>query len=274
MKNVFAILIVVAVVVAGFFLFRKDAPDYKNISYIVDDETVTLVSGVSEVPIPDSSTVITTKYFGNLAKGDLNADGISDLAFLLTQNGGGTGTFYYVVAALQTKTGGYQGTNAVYLGDRIAPQTTEIRNGEIVVNYADRKGDEGFATPPSVAVSKHLKVVGTNLVEISDHDDLIRVTTPLPDTIVQSPLTVTGTARGNWYFEASFPVELIDANGKQLAIKPAQAQGEWMTTEFVPFSVTLIFPKPTTATGTLILRKDNPSGLLEHEDSISILVRF
>lgn len=107
-----------------------------------------------------------------------------------------------------------------------------------------------------------------------DHADLIRVSSPLSNAIVASPLTVKGIARGNWYFEASFPIHLYDANGKELVVVPAQAQGEWMTTEFVPFEVILTFSKPATSTGTLTLEKDNASGLPEHDDSISIPVRF
>ena len=104
--------------------------------------------------------------------------------------------------------------------------------------------------------------------------DLITVSELSPGDQVSSPLTVKGEARGYWYFEASFPVELLDGNGNQLAIKPAQAQGEWMTEDFVPFSVTLTYPTPATATGTLMLRKDNPSGLPENDDWLAIPVTF
>ncbi len=89
---------------------------------------------------------------------------------------------------------------------------------------------------------------------------------------VRGPLTITGQARGYWFFEASFPVELLDANGTQIAISPAQAQGEWMTENFVPFSVTLTFTNPQTQNGTLVLRKDNPSGLPELDDELRIPV--
>jgi hypothetical protein len=109
---------------------------------------------------------------------------------------------------------------------------------------------------------------------VDPHADLIKVTTPQPNAKVASPLTVTGQARGNWYFEASFPVKLYDANGTLLAQKPAQAQGDWMTTNFVPFTVTLTFAKPATATGVLVLEKDNPSGLPQNDDKIEIPVTF
>lgn len=90
---------------------------------------------------------------------------------------------------------------------------------------------------------------------------------------VTSPLTITGEAKG-WYFEASFPMQLLDGNGKVIAQGPAQAQGDWMTSAFVPFKSTLAFAKPSTATGTLILRNDNPSGLPENARELRIPVRF
>ncbi|MDP3958191.1 MAG: Gmad2 immunoglobulin-like domain-containing protein [bacterium] len=106
------------------------------------------------------------------------------------------------------------------------------------------------------------------------YKDLLRVAAPKQGALVGSPLVVSGEARGTWYFEASFPVRLLDGNGRELAVVPAQAQGEWMTTEFVPFEATLSFKAPATDGGTLVFEKDNPSGLPEHADSFSLPVRF
>lgn len=105
----------------------------------------------------------------------------------------------------------------------------------------------------------------------------IKVSEPLPGAKIKSPLVVRGEARGTWYFEASFPVRLKDAGGREIAVMPAQAKGEWMTTDFVPFEVVLNFEMSETLTGTvgtLILEKDNPSGLPEHDDSVLMLVIF
>lgn len=104
--------------------------------------------------------------------------------------------------------------------------------------------------------------------------DLIELRTPLPNTIIQSPLSVEGRARGSWFFEASFPVYLLDAAGDTVAVIPATAQGEWMTTEFVTFKTTLSFTAPASPTGTLILAKDNPSGLPEHAGELRVPIRF
>jgi len=91
---------------------------------------------------------------------------------------------------------------------------------------------------------------------------------------VRSPLQVVGEARGPWFFEASFPVTLLDANGSVLAQSPAQASGEWMTEGLVPFAAQLSFPPPTTPTGTLVLTKNNPTGLPEHADEVRMTVHF
>lgn len=139
--------------------------DYKTATYTIEGQPVALVDGHAETPAaPGSAETVTTDYFGNDATGDLNGDGVPDTAFIVYQNPGGTGTFFYVVVALKTATG-YEGTNAILLGDRIAPQTTEIKDGELTVNYADRAATDPMTAEPSVGVSKHFKVQGTTLVE-------------------------------------------------------------------------------------------------------------
>lgn len=138
----------------------KNVQKVTDATYIINDEPVTLKNGISEGV---SSSVI-TRYFGNDAAGDLNDDGEVDLAFLLTQETGGSGTFYYVAVALAGDQG-YQGLNAIYLGDRIAPQTTEISDKKIIVNYADRKIDESFAVKPSIGISKYFQIENNKLIE-------------------------------------------------------------------------------------------------------------
>lgn len=107
-----------------------------------------------------------------------------------------------------------------------------------------------------------------------EKNDLIRLKSPRSGSLVQSPLLVQGLARGYWFFEASFPVKLYDSNDVLLGIGIAQAIGEWMTEEFVSFQATLEFATPATKEGTLVLEKDNPSGLPEHADELRVPIRF
>jgi len=110
-------------------------------------------------------------------------------------------------------------------------------------------------------------------------EDLIQVDSPRANETVASPLTITGQARGNWFFEATFPIILADWDGKIIAQGHATALSEWTITDFVPFSATLEFtaPKPIKGVvnrGFLILKKDNPSGLPQYDDSLEIPVLF
>ena len=90
---------------------------------------------------------------------------------------------------------------------------------------------------------------------------------------VSSPITVLGKARGNWYFEATFPVKLIDLDGNVLVSTFATAEGDWMTTDFVNFSTILEYTKSTsTERALIVLSKDNPSGMPEFDQSIYIPV--
>jgi len=244
--------------------------DHKNIAYEVGGVSIKLVNGYAEVvDAPGSASKITTRYFGNEARGDLDGDGAEDIAFLLTQDGGGSGTFYYVVVALK-KGDTYQGTNAVLVGDRIAPQTMEIKNSVLIANYVDRKPDEPMSAKPSLGKSKYLVVDAGKLVETP-----IYVASVQKGATVSSPLVVNGVAKGLWFFEASFPLKLEDDAGHVIAQSHAMALGEWMTTDYVGFSGTITFTKPIGVRyGYLVVEKDNPSGLPEHDDSRRIPVIF
>ncbi|MEE4263993.1 MAG: hypothetical protein V2I56_14985, partial [Desulfobacteraceae bacterium] len=91
--------------------------------YTIEKRDIHLISGRAEVPVaPGSAINITTTVFGEPVYGDLNGDGRDDAALFLVYDPGGSGTFYYVATAI-TRDGIFQGTNAVLLGDRIAPRT-------------------------------------------------------------------------------------------------------------------------------------------------------
>lgn len=175
MKNIFIIFGVIVLGVALFLTFNsrtyeeKQGPERvaespKDATYVIDGRVVTLFDGYAEGEIdPGSTSKIKTRYFGNEVYKDLDGDGREDVAFLLTQDASGSGTFFYVVAALNTERG-YIGSQGLFLGDRIAPQTTESGDGmTIIVNYADRAEDEPFSTKPSIGKSLRLKLDPENM---------------------------------------------------------------------------------------------------------------
>ena len=113
----------------------------------------------------------------------------------------------------------------------------------LVAVGCDRESTRNAAapgTPPPAVDSSANAVVA---------DSLVRVATPAPGDTVTSPLAVHGEARGTWFFEASFPVRLLDAEGHELAVTYARA-------------------------GTLALVKDNPSHQRGLDDERRIPIVF
>ncbi len=105
--------------------------------------------------------------------------------------------------------------------------------------------------------------------------DLIMVNNPRPKMAIESPLEISGEARGYWYFEASFPVEIINSKGEIISTAIATAQSDWMTEGFVPFSSKLEFNQQEAGSdGKIIFKKDNPSGLPENDDFLEMPIIF
>lgn len=159
---IFAVLLLV-----GLFVYFKEnkSEDPLNATYIIEGQKILLKNGVSETKtVPGSASKQITSVLWSPIKGDLNSDGFSDYAMIITQNSGGSGTFYYIVAGLGSSKG-VIGTNGVFLGDRISPENVSIESGRILVNYAERKADDPMTAQPSVGVSKYLVVKDGRLIE-------------------------------------------------------------------------------------------------------------
>lgn len=115
----------------------------------------------------------------------------------------------------------------------------------------------------------------------TSHNDLIRLYNIKEGDVITSPLVLEGEARGTWFFEASFPVSIVNWDGLIIAEHYASAEGEWMTTDYVPYTSTIEFESPYNEgdpdfmkRGAIILQKDNPSGLPEHDDALEIPIMF
>ncbi|MFZ2523190.1 MAG: Gmad2 immunoglobulin-like domain-containing protein [Minisyncoccia bacterium] len=109
-----------------------------------------------------------------------------------------------------------------------------------------------------------------NITYVNSSSNDIQVDLPFPGAVTGKNFSIIGKARGTWYFEASFPVEVLDKDGKILFVAPAQAQSDWMTENFVNFKIDIVIPEQYIGPGTIVLKKDNPSGDSSKDASISI----
>lgn len=140
-------------------------------------------------------------------------------------------------------------------------QTTEVNND---VN-------QDFVLEGEKATST---IEATTTDEVSESaNKLAVVSEPQSNSVISSPLVVKGEAPGYWFFEASFPVKLVDNDGNLIAVTPASAQSDPLTENFVPYKALLEF-NTTATSGYLVLTNDNPSGLPEYELSVKIPVTF
>lgn len=112
----------------------------------------------------------------------------------------------------------------------------------------------------------------TDYTYINASADNIVVDLPQAGDVVGKEFTIMGKARGGWFFEASFPVQVLDKDGNVLAQGPASVyppMTDWMTNDFVQFRFEAKVPESYIGPATVVLKKDNPSGLSENEASVS-----
>jgi hypothetical protein len=141
--------------------------------------------------------------------------------------------------------------------------------------HQEDSGDVQGSMPPEAHTST------TPSVSPLIYNDRVHLVSPQLHETVASPLSVTGFARGTWFFEGSFPLLVVDSTNTIIGEGFATAEGEWMTEAYVPFQGKVPFnrvptPDATNAkrTGALILKKDNPSGLPEHDDELRVPIVF
>ena len=147
------------------------ARDPLNVEYQLNGQSVQIANGKHEKQAaPGSASMVRTSVWGAPKYDDLDDDGDDDAVVMLTQDSGGSGTFYYIAAAIQDDNE-YTGTNAVLLGDRIAPQDVRIHNGVVAASFADRFPGESMAVLPSLVRTQYLTLRNGTLQPVDLPDD-------------------------------------------------------------------------------------------------------
>mgnify|MGYP003439335593 FL=1 len=141
-----------------------------------------------------------------------------------------------------------------------------------VISKVGRDTPSPVVEDPGVSVPTEIELTSLRGVKIY-------VTMPNETEGITSPLVVKGRAPGNWFFEASAPVVLTNWDGLIIGQKYITAEGEWMTTDYVPFSGEIVFETPICEAdyckrGSLILQKDNPSGESQFDDAVEMTIKF
>jgi len=132
-----------------------------------------------------------------------------------------------------------------------------------------KKSPTQVTTPTSnqTQIESQTSPVSTNEISIYE---------PLPGDVLSSGVVeLSGQAKGNWYFEATAPVEIEDSNKNIIASGNIIAQGDWTTNNFVPFKGEISFTIPAgMKNGFVVFKNDNPSGDSSKAKEVSVPVVF
>ena len=135
--------------------------DYKNAIYRIDGKDVTLLEGQHSQPAAEGSSeqdVTRVVEPPEHATGKLG--GRSTVGVFVSQDGGGSGTFYYVALVFNDGR-----ATTFQIGDRIQPIGIAINGDDLVVSYLDRKADEPMAVPPTVPKERHFAYMNGQILE-------------------------------------------------------------------------------------------------------------
>jgi hypothetical protein len=99
---------------------------------------------------------------------------------------------------------------------------------------------------------------------------VLTLTSPDSQGDLSCPLNISGSITGSWYFEADFPVRLVDAAGTELYTVIAQAQEDWMTSEDVDFNALVNCDDNELDGASLVFVKDNVSDLGALDDEVVV----
>jgi len=140
-----------------------------------------------------------------------------------------------------------------------------------VMLYADStyKSDVEAITPAAIVphIEKNIEPAVT-----SEKNDSIKIKNIVANQVVSTPLHIEGEARGSWFFEASFPIKVVDENLNEIGSGQAKADGEWMTSDFVKFNADINYKKSSSSKAVIIFERDNPSGLESNYEKFIIPV--
>lgn len=139
----------------------QPAIDYKNAIYRVGKADVTLLEGLHTVPAaPGSAAQEVTRIVEPPSHAGGTLGGRAAVAVFMSQDAGGSGTFYYAAVVFADGRG-----TTFQIGDRIQPTGIAIHGDDLVVSYLDRKADEPMAVPPTVPRERHFAYMNDQILE-------------------------------------------------------------------------------------------------------------
>jgi hypothetical protein len=185
---------------------------------------------------------------------------------------GGSGQFVYI-GLFNTESNTH--LSSIFVGDRITISSTEAVDQKIKVNFKTRLDSESFAIEPTIPAQAVFEIRDNAFVELmrlqnADYRD-VEIKSPAVGTPISKKLIVKGAVPGTWYFEASAQFKILDDSYNEIAFGNITALSDWMTTQRVPFELSLTIGDTSTSASsttslnykgdaTIIIQSENVEG--------------
>jgi hypothetical protein len=185
---------------------------------------VQLTDGKFEQGTPGGTDSISVTVSDFIAVGDLNADGVNDVAALVSENYGGTGVFVFL-AVYTNENGSLTFQNSTMVDDRPQLKALSIQGGEIFLDAVIHGADEPMCCP-TLRTTRHYRFVD-NQLDMTDYATFtpdgkprtIMIESPVNGSEVFTSVPIKGKV-AIAPFENNLAYRIYDVSGIELSAGP------------------------------------------------------
>jgi hypothetical protein len=221
----------------------------KNYSYWVQDFNiqVALSNGTFD------NGEIRSQLIEPAAFGDLNGDGTTDAALILTIDPSGSGTFYYLTTVINLETSPVQAGTA-YIGDRQGIKALHIVRGQINLDYITQGPNDPLCCASEQRIRSYIledarlkltseQIIGSPTSQATPLPVAILIDQPSMGSPLTNPLTVIGRI-SQVPAGKSLTYRVTDSSGNLLDQGEVPVKGEPGATGNYAFDLTLEITSP------------------------------
>lgn len=207
------------------------APDYitriRNAEYqlgLTDAlKVVQLTDGKFEQGAPAGTDYASITMTDFIASGDLDGDGVDEIAALVAENYGGSGVFVFL-AVYKDVSGTPKFQTSLLVDDRPQLNGLSIENGEIFLNATTHKTDEPFCCP-TLQTTRHYLLTQNGQLDMTDYTTFtpdgrprtITIESPVNGAETYSSVQIKGSV-DIAPFENNLTYRIFDVGGVELAV--------------------------------------------------------
>jgi len=183
---------------------------------------VQLKNGKFEQGDPAGVDYVSVTMTDFVAFGDLNGDGVDEVAALVAENYGGSGVFV-LLAIYEDVSGILNFQTSIILGDRVQPNKLLIEDGKIFLD-AIIAGPNDPMCCPTLYTTRHYILTGIGQLDLTDYTTFtpdgkprtIKIDSPANYTEVSSTVQIKGSV-DIAPFENNLTYRILDVGGVELA---------------------------------------------------------